>query len=483
MKHQRGSGLGYLERAFPRLFEKEPELCAQASLVENPSSSPAERLAALEGCARIIGTKQARTGESNNHIHTCYSFSPYTPASAALAARCAGLDVAGSVDHDTHAAAQEMRASCAMLGLGAVTGFELRVSLAEAARSLPNSARRILIERKLNNPDSTGIIYMTVQGVPPASGEEVARVLLPVRQARAARTRAMTEKASDMLVSLGLEGIDFKRDVMGISLFDRGGTITERHLLAAVSRRILERFPPGAELVRWLCEEFGKGLGISMSASQRRLLSDPGNPYAEYDLLGVLKAEVLERFFIQPDRECLDVQEVLALARRIGAIPAYAYLGDVTESPTGDKKAEKFEDEVLDELFPLLKEIGFRAIAYMPPRNSPSQLARVRDLCRKYDFMEISGVDINQPRQSFNCQELRLPEFRHLDDATWAMVAHEALCGLDSRFGLFANDNPLRDLPLAERIRRYAEAGRSMDSSAADSLEKTAAALLEGRIA
>lgn len=477
MKHQCGSGQGYLERAFPRLFEKEPQLRAQASIVENPSSSPAERLAALEGCARLLGPPQARTGESNNHIHTCYSFSPYTPASAALAARCAGLDVAGSVDHDTHAAAQEMRASCAILGLGAVTGFELRVSLKEAAGSLPEHSRQLLLGRKLNNPDSEGIIYMTVQGVPPAAAEEVEQALLPVRQARAARTRTMTEKASALLVSLGLEGIDFERDVMGISLFAKGGTITERHLLAAVSRRILDRFAPGPELVQWL----GKTLGISMSASQQRLLSDPANPYAEYDLLGVLKAEVLERFFIQPEQECLDVQKVLALAQRIGAIPAYAYLGDVTESPTGDKKAEKFEDEVLDELFPLLKQMGFRAIAYMPPRNSHSQLARVQDLCRRYDFMEISGVDINQPRQSFNCPELRLPEFRHLDDATWAMVAHEALSGLERRFGLFADDNPLSDLPLAERIRRYAEAGRMLHASAAGSLERTAAALFEGR--
>jgi len=73
----------------------------------------------------------------------------------------------------------------------------------------------------------------------------------------------------------------------------------------------------------------------------------------------------------------------------------------------------------------------------MPPRNTREQLARLQALCRKYEFMEISGVDINQPRQSFRCPELLLPEFRHLDDATWAMVAHEALSGLDPRYGLF----------------------------------------------
>ena len=35
-----------------------------------------------------------------------------------------------------------------------------------------------------------------------------------------------------------------------------------------------------------------------------------------------------------------------------------AYLGDVGESPTGDKKAERFEDAYLDELMPALREMG-----------------------------------------------------------------------------------------------------------------------------
>jgi len=48
--------------------------------------------------------------ESNNHIHTCYSFSPYTPTHAALLARRAGLRVVGSVDHASIAAAPEMTA-------------------------------------------------------------------------------------------------------------------------------------------------------------------------------------------------------------------------------------------------------------------------------------------------------------------------------------------------------------------------------------
>jgi hypothetical protein len=64
---------------------------------------------------RVGGAAVPRpTGEINNHVHTIYSFSPYTPAMAAWRARAAGLSVAGSVDHDSVAAAAEMLEACAV---------------------------------------------------------------------------------------------------------------------------------------------------------------------------------------------------------------------------------------------------------------------------------------------------------------------------------------------------------------------------------
>ena len=43
----------------------------------------------------------------NNHIHTTYSFSPYSPAASVYAARAEGLRTAGIVDHDSIAGARE----------------------------------------------------------------------------------------------------------------------------------------------------------------------------------------------------------------------------------------------------------------------------------------------------------------------------------------------------------------------------------------
>jgi len=434
--------------------------------INDVPSSPGERLAALgewaaaEVSAGSLAARENGVDESNNHIHTCYSFSPYAPAAAALGAYEAGLAVAGSVDHDSLAGADEMREACAILGMGSVTGFEIRVFMHGADERARGGAADFFAGRKINNPDSAGIIYMTVQGVPAQAASRVRAFLEPIRMRRRARTAAMAVRANAILADAGLPPFDFERDVVGRSKFAEGGTITERHLLAAMAEVLIAGFGRGQSLV----DALETRLGLALAPKVRATLGDPANPYLLYDLLGVLKAGFLPSFFIQPTDECVDAKTAVDFAKSIGAIPAYAYLGDVGESPTGDKKAEKFEDDFLPELFTELKRIGFLAITYMPPRNTREQLARVQNLCRDYGFMEISGVDINQPRQSFNCPELRLPEFAHLNASTWAMVAHEALASVDVGLGLFSEANPYASLSLGDRIALYSRAGLDMYS-------------------
>ena len=89
-----------------------------------------------------------------------------------------------------------------------------------------------------------------------------------------------------------------------------------------------------------------------------------------YDLLGWVKSDLISKFYVDADDELPDVREALDIANEIGAISAYAYLGDVGSSVTGDKRAQKFEDDYLDELIPYIKELGFKAVTYMPSRLS-----------------------------------------------------------------------------------------------------------------
>jgi hypothetical protein len=154
-------------------------------------------------------------------------------------------------------------------------------------------------------------------------------------------------------------------------------------------------------------------------------LYSPEDMTHHYRLLGELKASMLEQFYIPATDELPDVSEFLAFVREIGGISAYAYLGDVTDSVTGDKRPQKFEDDYLDELFIWLADTGFNAVTYMPTRNTPEQLARVIALCEKQKLFQISGEDINTPFQSFICKALDEPQFRHLIDSTWELIRHE----------------------------------------------------------
>ncbi|WP_165217524.1 PHP domain-containing protein [Schaalia sp. ZJ1691] len=408
--------------------------------------SQEQRLAALRTQAAQENFPQW-VPESNNHIHTCYSFSPYTPTAAALNARRAGLRVVGSVDHDSIAAAPEMSEATKILGMGSVTGFEIRAVF---------DPQGPLNNRKLNNPDSQGIAYMTVQGVPHQNREKVAQWLAPKRAARLGRTLKMAAAANDILTGLGLDPFDPQRDMVDISQYANGGGITERHLLAAMATALITGFGHGQPLVDGLTS-----MGVNIPAKLVDVLGDENNPHLMYDLLGVLKSEYLERIYIQPTDELPTTEDVVAFADSVGAIATYAYLGDVSASPTGDKKAEKFEDEFLDELFEAMEAKGLRAVTYMPPRNTAEQLERIHALATKHGMLEISGVDINQPRQSFNCPELRRPEFADLNEATWAMVAHEALSTVDPELHILG-DGRLTPQRLAQRIAEYAPLGRAI---------------------
>ena len=425
--------------------------------INDSALDKADRLAALKDHQRQWLRPALFPGkEINNHIHTIYSFSPYAPSMAALLARDAGLGAAGSVDHDSIAAAEEMLTACAILGIGGCVGAEVRVSF----KTGPDNKSGPFAVRKINNPDSAGIAYMTVQGIPRPAITKVAEFLSPIRAERLKRSRAMTVLANDVLREARLSEIEFDRDITAKSKYADGGGVTDRHILAAMAEKFILKYGKGSELTAALKTK----MGVTVSPRLNAFLSDPDNPHYLFDLLGILKAEILPGIFIQPnDAECISAEKMVSFAESISAIPAYPYLGNVGESPTGDKKAEKFEDEYIEELFTEISRLGFRSIAYMPPRNTFEQLQKLRKLSADWGFMEISGVDINSSRQSFNCPEVLRPEFSHLLDTTWALIAHERFASVDTRYGLFSENNPLASMSLSERLAAYAGFGKKLD--------------------
>lgn len=383
----------------------------------------------------------------NNHIHTIYSFSPYSPTAAVWFAWQAGLCTCGLMDHDSIAGAGEFIEAAGIVGMGSTVGLECRVKF----DGTPFAGRRI------NNPDQDSVAYIALHGVPHGRTQELNDYFAPYRARRNLRNRRMVQAVNGLMSRYGVE-LDFERDVLPLSQAAHGGSVTERHLASALAYRLMERIGMGTELVSFLEGE----LGLSLSAKLRGFLSDAKNPHYMYDLLGLIKSDLIARFYLEATDECPDVREVLELSERLGAISCYAYLGDVGESVTGDKRAQRFEDAYLEELVPYLKRLGFRAVTYMPSRNTRVQLERVRALCEENGLFQISGEDINSPRQAFVCQAQRDPAFLHLYRATWALIAHEWRATQDPDDGLFGANSVRRWPEFDERVKAFAQLGENM---------------------
>ena len=401
----------------------------------------------LNNLSRLVqeGARPAQGKDVNNHIHTIYSFSPYSPTAAVWFAYQAGLCTCGLMDHDSIGGAEEFLAAVRTVKMGSTIGIECRVSFANT----PFAGRRI------NNPDQDSIAYMALHGIPHNRTGEVDAFFAPYREKRNERNRRMVEAVNGLMSKYGVT-IDFDRDVLPLSQYDKGGSVTERHLSSALAYKMLEVIGSGDKLVSFIKDT----MQLPLSAKIEGYLLDENNPHAMYDLLGWIKSTLISRFYIDATDECPDVRDVLALSERIGAISAYAYLGDVGDSVTGDKRAQKFEDDYLDELVKYLKWLGFRAITYMPSRNTRAQLNRVRGLCEQYGLFQISGEDINSPRQSFVCEAQRDPAFSNLYDATWALIAHEWRSTENPEKGLFSEASVAAWPKLEERVKAFAQFGQ-----------------------
>ncbi len=336
-----------------------------------------ERLLTLEKAVKEADFPEMDPRFVNNHIHTTYSFSPYSPAAAVYAARLEGLCTAGIVDHDNIAGAREFLQAGKIVGLPVTIGIEARV----------NMRGTFLEDKTINNPDQKGIAYMVMHAVPHHQIDRVQDYYAPFREHRNERNRKMTQNIAKVS---GLD-LDFHRDVLPLSQYENGGAVTERHLMLALARK---------------------------EDPKRDMLS-------EYDRVGELKKEFIGKVYVDATDECPDFKDFVAFCQSVGGILAYSYLGDVTQSVTGDKKAQHFEDAYLDELFAFLNEAGIKAVTYMPTRNTDAQLNRLRALCEQYGMTQISGEDINSPRQKFIIEKLKEPRFDNLIKSTWDLIKHE----------------------------------------------------------
>ena len=159
------------------------------------------RYKALRKITQKLNTTQSITkGEVNNHVHTIYSFSPYSPTMAVYKAYKSGLKAVGIVDHDSVSGCREFLKASRIIGIASTIGFEIRVNMLNTS----------LEGRKINNPDSKNIIYIAVHGIPYKKISKANNFLHSIRLQRNKRNVQMVNNLNRIILKTGLEKIDFK---------------------------------------------------------------------------------------------------------------------------------------------------------------------------------------------------------------------------------------------------------------------------------
>ena len=405
--------------------------------------SKKERIKALKEIKELIDKGEIERsvceGIANNHIHTTYSFSPYSPTAAVFLSWYAGLETCGIIDHDGVGGCDEFIEASEIIGIPATCGLECRV----------RTDGTKLYGRMINNSDQRSIAYVVMHAIPLCVLKEIDEIFKPLREKRSERNINMCSRLNDFLEPYDIE-IDYFADVLPLSKYDDGGAVTERHICMALVNKLKEKFLNSKAIIAFLVDK----LNVPISKLEEKRILEENPLYYDYDILCIIKKNLVERFYIDAYEECLHIKDFIGITKKYGCISAYAYLGDVIDTSEGDKKTQRFEDSYLDTLMHELKVLDFDAITYMPSRNTRYQLSKVMELCKEHEFFEINGEDINSPRQRFS-SSFDDEMFDHLKDMTYALIGHEKAVTENIESSMFSESIKARFPKINDRIDYY----------------------------
>ena len=84
--------------------------------------TPQQRLAAVSALGESVKEGVRQNEEVNNHVHSIYSFSPYSPTMIAVKAAQAGLRTVGIMDHDSVPGCEGFLEACKAVNIASRVG-------------------------------------------------------------------------------------------------------------------------------------------------------------------------------------------------------------------------------------------------------------------------------------------------------------------------------------------------------------------------
>jgi uncharacterized protein (TIRG00374 family) len=414
------------------------------------SQSAVERLATLTVLKQIEKDDKFFIPAPREHdvkisFKSEYSNMPFNPSYLAYKLHAAGCQIGGIMDYLTMAGAKEFYKACEILGMKPLLGVE-------ATTYISRYKKRDL---RINHLYQKDVINLCMTCIPYHSIDFVDEWLKRFRERRNEKNRKMVELINKKYRQYGIE-LDFDKDVLPVSLYGEGGTVTEWHLLYALAQKLIEKFGRGQILLRFLTHELHIILTEKM---KQNLLDVTDNKIYIYDLVNILRAEIWH-FYVDAADECCSILEFIKVAKDTGSLVCYRYIGDIIQNVMGEYRVEKFEDSFLDELISELKELGVNAVMYEPSRLTDEQLKRIGELCEEHEMIQLSGETIYSIRQGFRNDVLDDERFDFLVNNAWALVGNVRAMDAGKESSIVSSSTIEKYPQLSTRLMIYSALGK-----------------------
>ena len=325
-------------------------------------------------------TEISSTQRANPFVRSVYSFSNQSPSMMAYLAYKSDLGLIGLFDMESLEGVKEFKKGCKLFGIEACVGVDVQVN--------PHIADSI--------SSNSGII-----GVADRYLKQADKFLKPYREKHRERVAEMVDRINKKIKALGIK-ISFIYDVYSISKYIRGGTITEKHVWFAFSKKLIHTYGKGEALIekiKSVCE---------LTDMDITLMSDTTNPFYEYDLARILK--IAFRFDQNPHA---DHKDIINFAHSINALALY-------ELRFGSNGREA---EIVNEV----KAEGYDVLAFDPRVMLDEQVKSLVELCFKAEIFALPLEIIDFPRKKFDTSISDKDLTSRLEKIAWAIAGHQTM--------------------------------------------------------
>lgn len=317
----------------------------------------------------------------NPFVRSIYSFSNHSPSMMAYLAYKSNLGLIGIFDMESLEGYKEFEKGCKLFEIHSVLGTDVQV-------------QAHIADSKGSNCGFMGIADKYVKNV--------GKFLKPYREAHHARVSEMVDRINKKLKALGTK-LSFVKDVYVLSKYIRGGTITEKHVWLALSKKLISVYGKGEKLVDKL-----KGIVEEISVEDNALLLDLTNPFYEYDLAKFLKLN-----FAIEQKFSGNHKDVIEFANSIEALSLYE-LRFKTTMP-------------IDKVVSLVKQEGYDIFAFDPRIMDEENIAKTVELCEEQEIIALPLEIIDFPRKKFDSCITNKEILAKLEKNAWAVAGHELL--------------------------------------------------------